>query len=131
MEVPNFMPKFFYSSEIFSLNMTICSIFWSNGRDKTCLSACCYVDYGRAIFAVEIDLVGEENVKLKDGQYYIRSKDDFGTCALLDEETSLCELGENRPFWCKQHNCQRDLKDYWGLHQEVRHYRKKRGLTLP
>ena len=112
------------------LNMTICSILWSNRRDQSCLSACCYV-HGRAILEVERDLVGEENVIKKDEGYYIRSKDNFGTCVLLNEETLLCKLEENRPFWCQQHNCVRDLTDYFGLHQEVRHYRKKRGLTPP
>jgi len=113
--------------------MTICSIFWRDGRDKNCSSACCYSS-GRAVFAVEIPIIGEENVdKSASGRYYLKSKEDSaGACVLLDEDSLACKLEDNRPFNCKNHSCATMNGEAYQCHLDnIKLSRKKRGLNPP
>ncbi len=110
--------------------MTICDAFNVGSRPKNCLSACCYLT-GRAILAVEIPIVGEDNVELRAGRYYLKSKPGCaGACVLLDEESLECKLGDSRPFVCKIYSCSRmggeEYQNHW---QNVKYNREKRGLV--
>ncbi|MBT4805101.1 YkgJ family cysteine cluster protein [Candidatus Woesearchaeota archaeon] len=108
--------------------MTICKY----SRSHYCLSACCYKTK-KIIVSEEIDEIGLENVVKKNDKHYLKNKEGFwagGVCTFLDEETCLCDISHNMPYKCQLYTCYGEpgFEEFW---QEVRHFRKKRGLLPP
>ena len=105
--------------------MTIC-----NGpHSRNCYSACCYIPR-KHVFPAEVDKIGLENVVEKNGKYFLGNKDDFGTCVFLEEEAMICEIAYQMPLSCQIYTCA-GIQDFDLFWQEVRHYRKKRGIRPP
>jgi Fe-S-cluster containining protein len=91
-----------------------------------CLSSCCYIAR-KEVSLEEADSLGLENVVKRGDRFIIKSKDYFGTCTFLDEEAQTCDLGDKRPYVCRSYHC-RGIPGFDLLWQEVRHYRRKRGI---
>ena len=108
--------------------MTICEY----SKSHYCRSACCYIANKR-VLPEEVESLGLENVVKRGDKYFLKNKKEFwagGVCVFLDEETSLCDINYKLPFFCSEFNCYGypGFDEFW---QEVRHFRKKRGLTPP
>ena len=105
--------------------MTICH----GPRSKFCYSSCCYIAK-KPVLEEEVEQIGLENIIEKNGCYFLRNKDDFGTCIFLDEEVMLCKISHHMPIYCQLYTCAEhpNFDLFW---QEVRHYRKKRGIRPP
>ncbi len=105
--------------------MTLCH----GPRSRNCYSSCCYIAR-KPVLKEEVEQIGLENVIERNGKYFLRNKDDFGTCIFLDEESMLCDVFYRMPLSCQLYVCAGhpyfDL--FW---QEVRYYRKKRGIRPP
>ncbi|MBT4936111.1 hypothetical protein HOL21_00535 [Candidatus Woesearchaeota archaeon] len=95
-------------------------------KARYCRSACCYIK-NKPVHTSEVEDLGLENIVEKRGGLYLKNKDKFGTCIFLDEDSLLCEIALQIPFWCQTYTCF-GHKGMDKFVEEVWYHRKKKGF---
>ena len=99
-------------------------------KNNYCLAACCYL-YQKRVTQEEAVELGLENIIEVGQRFYLKSKEEkgIGACVFLDEQVNQCTIQGQKPGICKIWIC--DYENAWAFYQlweEVRYYRKKKGL---